>query len=66
MTPGQSRLSRRAACCTIAPVSSGGSLVRADAQVIWFPPRTAAEYDPARYQRARDHRHDPQPALAHG
>jgi len=35
---------------TIAPASSGGSLVRADAQVIWFPPRTAAEYiDPARY-----------------
>ena len=35
---------------TIAPARSGGSLVRADAQVIWFPPRTAAEYiDPARY-----------------
>ncbi len=35
---------------TIAPASSGGSLVRADAQVIWFPPRTAAEYiDPSRY-----------------
>ncbi len=35
---------------TIVPASSGGSLVRADAQVIWFPPRTAAEYiDPARY-----------------
>jgi hypothetical protein len=30
--------------------SSGGSLLRADAQVIWYPPRTAAEYiDPARY-----------------
>jgi hypothetical protein len=35
---------------TVAPVGPGGSLVRADAQVIWFPPRTAAEYiDPARY-----------------
>jgi hypothetical protein len=35
---------------TVAPARSGGSLVRADAQVIWFPPRTAAEYiDPARY-----------------
>jgi len=35
---------------TIAPDASGGSLVRADAQVIWYPPRTAAEYiDPARY-----------------
>jgi hypothetical protein len=29
---------------------SGGSLLRADAQVTWDPPRTAAEYiDPARY-----------------
>jgi hypothetical protein len=35
---------------TIAPASSGGSLLRADAQVIWYPPRSAAEYiDPARY-----------------
>jgi hypothetical protein len=35
---------------TVAPARSGGSWVRADAQVIWFPPRTAAEYvDPARY-----------------
>jgi len=35
---------------TIAPDSSGGSHLRADAQVIWYPPRTAAEYvDPARY-----------------
>jgi hypothetical protein len=34
----------------VAPAKSGGSLVRADAQVIWFPPRTAAEYiDPAQY-----------------
>jgi hypothetical protein len=30
--------------------ASGGSMVRADAQVIWFPPRTAAEHiDPPRY-----------------
>jgi len=35
---------------TIAPASSGGSMLRADAQVIWYPPRSAAEYiDPARY-----------------
>jgi hypothetical protein len=35
---------------TVAPAGPGGSLVRADAQVIWFPPRTTAEYiDPARY-----------------
>ena len=35
---------------TMVPDSSGGSLLRADAQVIWYPPRTAAEYvDPARY-----------------
>jgi hypothetical protein len=35
---------------TVVPASSGGSLLRADAQVIWYPPRTAAEYiDPARY-----------------
>jgi hypothetical protein len=35
---------------TVVPAGSGGSLARADAQVIWFPPRTAAEYiDPARY-----------------
>lgn len=35
---------------TLAPGMAGGSLVRADAQVIWFPPRTGAEYvDPARY-----------------
>jgi hypothetical protein len=36
---------------TIAPDASGGTLVRVDAQVIWYPPRTAAEYiDPARYK----------------
>jgi hypothetical protein len=29
---------------TVVPDSSGGSLVRADAQVIWYPPRTPAEY----------------------
>ena len=35
---------------TLAPASSGGSLLRADAQVTWYPSRTAAEYiDPARY-----------------
>jgi hypothetical protein len=35
---------------TIAPASSGGSLLRADAQVTWYPSRSAAEYiDPARY-----------------
>jgi hypothetical protein len=35
---------------TLAQTRSGGSVVRADAQVIWFPPRTAAEYiGPGRY-----------------
>jgi hypothetical protein len=35
---------------TVVPDSSGGSLVRVDAQVIWYPPRPAAEYiDPVRY-----------------
>jgi hypothetical protein len=35
---------------TVVPAGSGGSIVRADAQVIWFPPRTAAEHiNPARY-----------------
>jgi hypothetical protein len=35
---------------TMVPDGSGGSLVRADAQVIWYPQRSAAEYiDPARY-----------------
>ena len=35
---------------TVVPATSGGSLLRADAQVIWYPPRSAAEYiDPARY-----------------
>ena len=35
---------------TVVPALSGGSLLRADAQVTWYPPRTAAEYiDPARY-----------------
>jgi hypothetical protein len=39
---------------TVAPASTGGSIVRADAQVIWFPPRTAAEYiDPSRYHVLR-------------
>jgi hypothetical protein len=35
---------------TVAPAGPARSLVRADAQVIWFPPRTAAEYiDPEGY-----------------
>ncbi|HTX26946.1 MAG TPA: hypothetical protein VME19_08025 [Streptosporangiaceae bacterium] len=35
---------------TLVPATSGGSLLLADAQVIWYPSRTAAEYiDPARY-----------------
>jgi hypothetical protein len=35
---------------TVVAGGSGGSLLRADAQVTWNPPRTAAEYiDPARY-----------------
>jgi hypothetical protein len=35
---------------TAVPAASGGSLVRADVQVIWYPPRTTAEYiDPERY-----------------
>jgi hypothetical protein len=35
---------------TVVPAASGGSLLRADAQVTWYPPRTAAEYiNPARY-----------------
>jgi hypothetical protein len=35
---------------TLTPTATGGSLLRADAQVTWYPPRTAAEYiDPARY-----------------
>jgi hypothetical protein len=35
---------------TITAGASGGSLVRVDAQVIWYPPRSAAEYiDPRRY-----------------
>lgn len=35
---------------TIAADTSGGSVVRVDAQVIWYPPRSAAEYiDAARY-----------------
>ena len=35
---------------TVVAAGSGGSLLRADAQATWYPPRTAAEYiDPARY-----------------
>ena len=36
---------------TVVPGPTGGSLLRADAQVIWYPPRSAAEYlDPADYR----------------
>jgi hypothetical protein len=35
---------------SVVPAGSGRSLLRADAQIIWYPPRTAAEYiPPARY-----------------
>lgn len=35
---------------SVVPAASGGSLLRADAQVTWYPPRSAAEHiDPARY-----------------
>jgi hypothetical protein len=35
---------------TMVPDRSGRSVLRADAQVIWYPPRSAAEYvDPDRY-----------------
>jgi hypothetical protein len=35
---------------TMVPAAAGGSLLLADAQVIWYPARTSAEYiDPARY-----------------
>jgi hypothetical protein len=37
---------------TIAPASGGGSLLRADAQVAWYPPRDAAEYISARAYRS--------------
>ncbi len=29
---------------SVAPEASGGSVLRADAQVFWYPPRSAAEY----------------------
>jgi hypothetical protein len=39
---------------TVVPAAAGGSLLRADAQVTWYPPRTAAEYvDPARLHALR-------------
>ena len=39
---------------TVVRATSGGSLLRADAQVTWYPPRSAAEYiDPARYHVLR-------------
>jgi hypothetical protein len=35
----------------VVPAASGGSLLRADAQVTWYPPRTFAEYiDPDYYR----------------
>jgi hypothetical protein len=35
---------------TVVPAGSGGSLLRADAQILWFPSRSAAEHiDPGRY-----------------
>lgn len=35
---------------TVVPAGSGGSLLRADAQILWYPSRTAAEHiDPGRY-----------------
>ena len=35
---------------TVTPARKGGSLARADGQVIWSPPRSAAEHvDPSRY-----------------
>lgn len=35
----------------VVPAPGGGSLVRADADAIWYPPRSAAEWvDPARYR----------------
>ena len=38
---------------TVAPAASGGSLLRADAAVVWYPVRSAAEWiDPARYRAA--------------
>src|SRR5258708_18963877 len=36
---------------TLAAGPHGGTVVRADAEVVWYPPRTAAEYlDPMEYQ----------------
>jgi hypothetical protein len=38
---------------TVVPAPGGGALVRADAEAIWYPARTAAEQvDPARYRAA--------------
>jgi hypothetical protein len=35
----------------VVPATGGGSLLRVDAQVAWYPPRTAAEHiDPAGYR----------------
>jgi hypothetical protein len=37
----------------VVPAPGGGSLVRADAEAIWYPARSAAEQaDPARYRAA--------------
>ena len=38
---------------TVVPAAGGGSLLRADAAVTWYPARSAAEWiDPARYREA--------------
>jgi hypothetical protein len=37
---------------TIVPAPHGGSLLRQDAQVVWYPPRSAAEYIAVRDYRA--------------
>jgi hypothetical protein len=39
-----SGISQAELAATVVPGSDGSSLVRADAQVSWFPPRTAAEH----------------------
>lgn len=37
---------------TIVPAPHGGALLRVDVQVIWYPPRSAAEYLPVKDYRA--------------
>jgi hypothetical protein len=44
-------IEQAAVAVTVIPAGGGGSLLRADAEVIWFPPRSAAEYlRPAAFQ----------------